>query len=42
MLDSLVRFWRRFSAWMMQRPLSTHQPPVSQTYHPSNLHARHR
>jgi hypothetical protein len=42
MLNSLVRLWREFSAWMMQRPVSTHQPPVSQTYQPSNLHARHR
>lgn len=43
MLNWLLRLWRRFGAWMMQRPaVSMHHPPVSQPYHPSNLHARHR
>ena len=32
MLNSLVRLWRRFGAWMKHRPASTDQPAVSQPY----------
>ena len=42
MLNWLLRLWRRFDSWLMQRPAEpTHHYSYSQPYHPSNLHARH-
>jgi hypothetical protein len=43
MLTWLLRLWNRFGAWMMHRSAgSAHPSPMSQPYHPSNLHGRHR
>ena len=36
MLTWLVRLWRKIDAWMHGRRA------VPNTYHPSNLHGRHR
>jgi len=42
MLNWLLRLWRGFCAWLLQRPAEpSHHGPVSQPYQPSNLHARH-
>ena len=40
MLNWLLRLWRRFDVWIMQRPVSTLRHPVSEPYQPSNLHTR--
>jgi hypothetical protein len=40
MLNSLVRLWKRFLAWVEQRPAEpTHHRPGKEPYYPSNLHA---
>jgi hypothetical protein len=36
MLNWLVRLWRKIDTWMHGRQV------VPKTYHPSNLHGRHR
>ncbi|HTS67207.1 MAG TPA: hypothetical protein VMH28_34520 [Candidatus Acidoferrales bacterium] len=42
MLKWLLLLWRRISAWMVIGPaVPPHHDPASETYRPSNLHARH-
>ena len=42
MLNWLLRLWRKVGAWLMPGPETpAHHGPVSEPYHPSNLHARH-
>jgi hypothetical protein len=42
MLNWLLSLWRRISAWMMPgRAIAAHHDPGSDSYQPSNLHARH-
>jgi hypothetical protein len=43
MLNWFLRFFHRLGAWLLQRPsVTTDHQPVSEAYHPSNLHARRR
>ncbi|HEX3747104.1 MAG TPA: hypothetical protein VHW09_24375 [Bryobacteraceae bacterium] len=42
MLNRLLRFWQKLSAWVLARPVEAdHRFPVARPYQSSNLHARH-
>jgi hypothetical protein len=41
MLNWLLLLWRKISACLMPGAAMAHHDSVSETYRPSNLHARH-
>jgi hypothetical protein len=42
MRNWLLLLWRKISAWMMPSPVApAHHDTDSETFRPSNLHARH-